>query len=162
MWPTESRNRPFWLPALCLALALVTASCASATQNKSPAALDPPAPSSTSAATSPPAAAPASTVAICGSPPCDKYLTRGETRSLDHAVSGHPIASAIALHLVVSALCGGVLCIWGEGFSFVYVEHETHLAAQNDECLRVHVLPKGHEWQLVNLDATNQSPYCTG
>ena len=101
-------------------------------------------------------------MAICGTPPCDKYLTRSETRSLDHAVSGHPIASAIALHLVVSALCGGVLCIWGEGFSFVYVEHETHLAAQNNECLRVHVLPKGHEWQLVNLDASNQSPYCTG
>ena len=163
MWPTESRNRPLWLLALCLALALVTASCASAAQNKSPAALDPPAPSSTPASTSapPPTSAPASAVAICGSPPCDKYLTRSETRSLDHAVSGHPIASAIALHLVVSALCGGVLCIWGEGFSFVYVEHETRVAAQNNECLRVHVLPKGHEWQLVNLDASNQSPYCT-
>lgn len=152
MWPTESRTRPFLLAALFLALALATASCTSAARDRRSAAVQAPAPSTTSA----------SAVAICGTPPCDKYLTRGETRSLDRAVSGHSIASAIALHLVVSALCGGVLCIWGEGYSFVVVEHETHLAAQNNECLRVHVLPKGHEWQLVNLDASNQSPYCTG
>ena len=152
MRPTETRIRPLWLLALCLALAPATASCKSAAQSQQPAAAQAPAPSSTSA----------SPVAICGTPPCDKYLTRSETRTLDHAVSGHPIASAIALHLVVSAFCGGVFCIWGEGFSFVYVEHETHLAAQNNECLRVHVLPNGHEWQLVNLDASNQSPYCTG
>jgi len=152
MWPTETRIRPILLVALCLALALATASCTPNAQDRQPAAAQAPAPSSSSAAAT----------AICGTPPCDKYLTRAATRDLDRAVSGHPIASAIVLHLVVSAFCGGVLCIWGEGFSFVYVEHETRLAAENNECLRVHVLPKGHEWQLVNLDASNQSPYCTG
>lgn len=158
MLPTESRIRPRSLALLCLAfaLALAAAACTPAAQNRSPAGIQAPAARSDPAAT-----APAAQAAVCGTPPCDKYLTRSETRDLDHAVSGHPIASAIALHLVVSAFCGGVLCIWGEGFSFVYVQHETHVAAQAGECLRVHVLPKGHEWQLVNLDASNQSPYCT-
>jgi len=99
---------------------------------------------------------------ICGTPPCDKYLSRGETRTLDKVLSGHPIASAIAMHLVVSTFCGVILCVWGEGVTFVYTERETHLAAQNGECLRVHVLPQGRAWQLVSLDTSNQSPYCTG
>jgi len=94
-------------------------------------------------------------------PPCDRYLSRGHTRTLDGAISGHPIASAIALHLVVSTLCGGVLCIWGEGFTFVYVQHAVHQAAQNGQCLRVHVLPQGHGWRLVSIDGSAQSPYCT-
>jgi len=71
------------------------------------------------------------------------------------------VAAAIALHLVVSAICGGIVCLWGEGVSYVYVERQTHLAAQNGECLRVHVLPQNHAWQLVSLDRSNQSPYCT-
>ncbi len=109
-----------------------------------------------------PAAAPSSSTKICGTPPCDKYLSRGDTRTLDKALSGHPIASAIAMHLVISTFCGGILCVWGEGVTFVYTERETHLASQNGECLRVHVLPQGRSWQLVSLDASNQSPYCTG
>ncbi|HEV3171180.1 MAG TPA: hypothetical protein VGZ32_12600 [Actinocrinis sp.] len=142
------RRLTFLVSALLAVAALVAAaSCSATAQDQSPAAAQ--------RTTDPP-------TAICGAPPCDKYLTRGETRTVDHAISGHPIATAIALHLVVSAFCGGVLCIWGEGFSFVYVQHEAHVAAQNDECLRVHVLPQGHQWQLVNLDASNQSPYCTG
>lgn len=142
------RRLTFVLSALLAVAALVgAASCSASAQDQSPAAAQ--------RTTDPPPK-------ICGTPPCDRYLTRGETRTLDRAISGHPIASAIALHLVVSAFCGGVLCIWGEGFSFVYVKEETHAAAQNDECLRVHVLPHGRQWQLVNLDASNQGPYCTG
>jgi len=38
----------------------------------------------------------------------------------------------IALHLVVSAFCGGIFCVWGEGVvTFVYVERETTTPAQN-------------------------------
>lgn len=99
---------------------------------------------------------------LCGVPPCDQYLSRGHTRDLNHALSGHPILSAVAMHLVVSAVCGGILCVWGEGFSFVYVQGKVHDAAQNGQCLRVHVLPHGHEWKIVSLDASNQAPYCTG
>jgi len=108
------------------------------------------------------AAAPSESAKICGTPPCDKYLSRGTTRTLDKALSGHPIASAIAMHLVISTFCGGILCVWGEGVTFVYTERETHLAAENGACLRVHVLPQGRSWQLVSLDTSNQSPYCTG
>jgi hypothetical protein len=108
------------------------------------------------------ASAPSTSSKICGTPPCDKYLSRGETRTLDKAITGHPIASAIALHLVISTFCGGILCVWGEGVTFVYTERQTHLAAQNGECLRVHVLPQGRAWQLVSLDTSNQGPYCTG
>jgi hypothetical protein len=139
---------------LLLAAIMTSAACAFSPQSTSstPAAqqlASPTAPSSSSSSKT------------CGVPPCDKYLSRGETRTLDSAISGHPIASAIALHLVVSAFCGGILCVWGEGVTFVYVERETHHAAQNHECLRVHVLPQGHTWQLVSLDTSNQSPYCT-
>ncbi len=138
---------------LPLVLAAVTAASCDPGRNQSPAA------AAQQASSSAPALAGA---AICGIPPCDKYLSRGETRTLNNAVSGHPIASALALHLVVSAFCGGVLCIWGEGVTFLYVQSKVHDAAQNGECLRVHVLPQGRAWQLVSLDGSNQSPYCTG
>ena len=140
-----------WTAALSALLALVLASCTLPPASSTPAAQQVESATASSASS-----------AICGVPPCDKYLPRQETKTLDSAISGHPIASAIALHLVISAICGGILCLWGEGVSFVYVERETHLAAQNGECLRVHVLPQGHAWQLVSLDASNQSPYCTG
>jgi hypothetical protein len=130
---------------------LAAGACTSSAQIDSPAVAQQPAATSR-------AATPAAT---CGIPPCDKYLTRSETQTLNRAITGHPITSAIVLHLVVSAFCGGIFCIWGEGISFVYIQHEAHLAAQSDECLRVHILPQGHQWQLVNLDASNQSPYCS-
>jgi hypothetical protein len=149
------RLRRRWLtfvPAALLAAALLpaAASCQAVTQ----------APAADSVSTS--SSAHASPAATCGTPPCDKYLSRSETRDLDHAVTDHPTVSAIAMHIVVSALCGGILCVWGEGFTFAYVQRETHIAAQNNECLRVHVLPQGRQWQLVSLDGSNQSPYCTG
>jgi hypothetical protein len=96
----------------------------------------------------------------CGIPPCVEYLSRSRTRTLDRAIGGHPIASGIALHLVVSAFCGGILCELGEGVGFVYVERHVHLAAQNGECLRVNVLPKGRVWQLVGLVVTDERPGC--
>ena len=139
-----------WTAALSALLVIVLASCTLPPPSSTPAAQQVESATATSASS-----------AICGVPPCDKYLPRQETRTLDSAISGHPIASAIALHLVISAFCGGILCLWGEGVTFVYAERETHLAAQNGECLRVHVLPQGHAWQLVSLDASNQSPYCT-
>ena len=146
------------LLSTCLAVVGVTA-CAYGTQGATPDQIQAPShaqPSTAASNTDPPLSTP-----ICGTPPCDKYLSRGDTRTLDSTISKHPLASAVALHLAVSLVCGAVLCVWGEGFTLAYVQHEAHLAAQNGECLRVHVLPQGHEWQLVQLDATNQSPYCT-
>lgn len=104
---------------------------------------------------------PASSTPICGVPPCDRYLSRSETRALNSTITDHPITTAIALHVAVGLVCGAVLCVWGEGFTLAYVQHEAHSAAQNGECLRAQILPKGREWQLVQLDATSQSPYCT-
>jgi hypothetical protein len=141
-----------WAAALCALLVITLSSCT----------LMPGSPSATPAAQQVVSAPPSSASSvICGTPPCDKYLPRSETRTLDKAITGHPVAAAIALHLVVSAICGGIVCLWGEGVSYVYVERQTHLAAQNGECLRVHVLPQNHAWQLVSLDRSNQSPYCT-
>lgn len=146
-------------PALLLSICVTVAgasSCMSATGGTVGSAAQ----LSTSSASSAPDSA-TSNAAICGLPPCDKYLSRSRTRSLDDALSGHPIVSAVALHLVVGLVCGVVLCIVGEGFTFIYAQREAHQAAKNGECLRVHILPQGRAWQLVRLDATNQSPYCT-
>jgi hypothetical protein len=141
------RSRGAAALALSALLTVTLAACTLAPQNSTPAAAQV-------------TTTPGTSSAICGTPPCDKYLSRGATRTLDDAISGHPIASAIALHLVVSAFCGGILCGWGEGVSFIYIKETTHRAAQDGECLRVHVLPRDHAWQLVSLDASNQSPYC--
>src|SRR5579859_6951562 len=108
-----------WTAALSALLVIVLASCTLPPSSSSPVAQQVESATASSASS-----------AICGVPPCDKYLPRQETRTLDSAISGHPIASAVALHLVISALCGGILCLWGEGVTFVYVERETHLAAQ--------------------------------
>ena len=133
--------------------------CSAVTGSSTPEQIQ--APSQVQASVGAAGANPTSSVAICGVPPCDKYLSRSDTRTLDSTISNHPLASAVALHLAVGVLCGAVLCIWGEGFTLAYVQHTAHQAAQNGECLRVHILPQGREWQLVQLDATNQSPYCT-
>ena len=63
---------------------------------------------------------------------CVKYVSRGTTRTIDSTISKHPVASAIALHVAVGLMCGAVLCVWGEGFTFVYVQHAAHQAAQNE------------------------------
>jgi hypothetical protein len=153
--------------SICLAMACATA-CVSAAGSSTPDQIQAPAqaqshsPAQSSTGTAAAAAAdPASGARICGVPPCDRYLSRGDTRTLDSAISKHPIASAIALHVAVGLLCGAVLCVWGEGFTLAYVQHAAHQAAQNGDCLRVHILPQGREWRLVQLDGTNQSPYCT-
>ena len=142
--------------SICLAVATV-AGCTPTTGNSAPAQIQAQSQAPSSAA----ASDPAPSTPICGVPPCVRYLSRSETRTLDSTITGHPLASALALHLAVSLLCGAVLCIWGEGFTLAYVQHEARVAAQNGQCLRANILPQGREWQLVQLEATNQSPYCT-
>lgn len=88
-------------------------------------------------------------------------MSRSKTRSLSTALSGHSLATEVALHLIVGAVCGGLLCIVGETLTVSSIEDAAHEAAQNSECLRIHVLPQGHEWDLAQFDASNQSPYCT-
>jgi hypothetical protein len=111
------------------------------------------------------AAAPAPAISdqtkLCGTPPCMRFLSRSETRTLQDTFTNHPIASAVAVHVVGTLLCGGVLCLLGEGVGLVYVERETKAAAAANECLRVRILPSGAEWKVVDLAPSNESPYCT-
>ena len=96
-----------------------------------------------------------------GTPPCMRYVSRGDTKKIADTVSAHPVISAVALHIVAGLLCGGVLCLLGAGISVVYVGHEASKATAAHECLRVRILPDGHEWRLVDITPSNQSPYCT-
>jgi hypothetical protein len=117
-----------------------------------------------SAPAAPKSSAPApssSSFPICGTPPCDKYLSRSQTHNIDADIAAHSLASEIALHLVVGLVCGGFLCDWGAGLTYDYVKAQIHQAAQNDECLRVRIFPHDGSRQLVQLVPTNQSPYCT-
>lgn len=147
------------LLSICLAVAGATA-CSSVGRSSTPDQIQAPSQVQSSAGVA--ASGPASSSShICGVPPCVKYVSRGTTRTIDNTILKHPVASAIALHVAVGLVCGAVLCVWGEGFTLAYVQHAAHEAAQNGECLRAQILPQGHEWRLVQLDATNQSPYCT-
>jgi len=161
---SESTSRRWFalLFSVCLVVAVAgAAACSSVTRSSTQEQIQASSQAQAQSSAGVAAVNPTSSVPICGVPPCDKYLSRGETRTLDSTISNHPLASALALHVAVGLLCGAVLCVWGEGFTLAYVQHTAHQAAQNGECLRVHILPQGHEWRLVQLDETNQSPYCT-
>jgi hypothetical protein len=108
-----------------------------------------------------PAAGSASDTRLCGTPPCMRFVSRGETRTLKATITDHPLISAVAVHVVGTVLCGGLLCLLGEGVSLTYIGNEARTAAQNNECLRVRILPNGHEWRLVDVSPSNQAPYCT-
>jgi hypothetical protein len=98
---------------------------------------------------------------ICGTPPCVRFISRGDTKTLNSTLTDHPILSTVALHAAVTVLCGGILCLLGEGVSLAYVEHAAKEAAGEHACLKVSILPDHDKWQLMNLSASNQSPYCT-
>ena len=111
------------------------------------------------AAANPPKATQDST-RLCGKPPCMRFVSRGETKNLQDTFTNHPIISAVAVHLVGSMLCGGILCLLGEGVGLGYVEHETKIAAGKDECLKVNILPSGAEWKIIDIEASDESLYC--
>jgi hypothetical protein len=98
---------------------------------------------------------------VCGTPPCMRFVSRSETQTIADTVGAHPFLSSVATHLVVGLLCGGILCLLGEGVGVAYVGETAKHAAAAHECLRVSILPNGHEWRLVDVTASNQSPYCT-
>ena len=98
---------------------------------------------------------------ICGTPPCMRFVSRGDTQKIADTAGAHPLVSSLALHLVVGLLCGGILCILGEGVGVSYVGETAKTAAKDHECLRVRILPSGKEWHLVDVVPSNQSPYCT-
>jgi hypothetical protein len=100
------------------------------------------------------------TTRLCGTPPCMRFASRSETRTLEDTLTNHPIVSAVAVHVVGSLLCGGILCLLGEGTGLVYIEHETKAAVAANECLKVAVLPSGAEWKIVSIKASDESPYC--
>lgn len=98
---------------------------------------------------------------ICGTPPCVRFVSRGDTKTLSSTIADHPILSTVALHAAVVVLCGGILCLLGEGVSLDYVGHAAKDAASQHACLKVSILPDSDKkWKLVNLSASNQSPYC--
>ncbi|MFL6117450.1 MAG: hypothetical protein ACJ786_39785 [Catenulispora sp.] len=100
---------------------------------------------------------------LCGTPPCVRYLSRGDTKTLSGTLTDHPVASTVVLHIALSALCGGILCLLGEGVSLPILAHKVNDAAAQHACLKVGILPdKDKKWQLVDITASNEKPYCTG
>ncbi|MEY9893489.1 hypothetical protein ABIA35_008654 [Catenulispora sp. MAP12-49] len=97
---------------------------------------------------------------ICGAPPCVRFVSRGDTKTLSTTIADHPILSTVALHAAVTVLCGGILCLLGEGVSLDYVAHAAKDAANQHACIRVNVLSDDDKWKLVSLTTSNQSPYC--
>ncbi|NUR26766.1 MAG: hypothetical protein HOV83_13145 [Catenulispora sp.] len=99
---------------------------------------------------------------LCGTPPCVRFLSRGDTKTLANTLKDHPLASTIAVHVALSALCGGILCLLGEGVSMPFVEKKAREAADQHACLKVSILPDKDKFSLMNIAASNESPYCTG
>lgn len=106
--------------------------------------------------------APASNSAekLCGTPPCVRYLSRSDTKTLADTLNDHPLASTIAVHVALSVLCGGILCLLGEGMSMPFVEKKAHEAASQHACLKVSILPDKDKFSLMNITASNDSPGC--
>ncbi|MBW8804695.1 MAG: hypothetical protein AUG49_08140 [Catenulispora sp. 13_1_20CM_3_70_7] len=103
-----------------------------------------------------------STEKLCGTPPCVRYVSRSETKTLSETLTDHPVASTVVLHIALSALCGGILCLLGEGVSLPILAHKANDAAAQHACLKVGILPdKDKKWQLVDITASNQKPNCT-
>lgn len=100
-------------------------------------------------------------VKVCGTPPCVRFVSRGDTKTLSSTLTDHPLISAVAVHVAIGVLCGGILCLLGEGVSTTYVDQAAKSAADQHACLKVSILPDQDRWKLVNLSASNQSPYCT-
>lgn len=100
------------------------------------------------------------TTKLCGTPPCMRFASRSQTRMLEDTLTNHPVVSAVAVHVVGSLLCGGILCLLGEGAGLVYIERETKAAVAADECLKVAILPSGAEWKIVSVKASDEAPYC--
>ncbi|WP_194896744.1 hypothetical protein [Catenulispora pinisilvae] len=98
---------------------------------------------------------------VCGTPPCERFVSRGDTKTLANTLTDHPILSTVALHAAVVILCGGILCLLGEGVSMEYVNRAAKDATAQHACLMVSILPDSSKWKLVSLSASNQSPYCT-
>lgn len=98
---------------------------------------------------------------LCGTPPCVRYLSRGDTKTLSQTLTDHPVASTIALHVALSMLCGGILCLLGEGVSLPILAHKANDAAAQHACLKVSILPDQDEkWKLVDVTASNAKPGC--
>jgi hypothetical protein len=98
---------------------------------------------------------------ICGAPPCVRFISRGDTKTLSTTIADHPILSTVALHAAVMVLCGGILCLLGEGVSLDYVGHAAKDASAQHACMRVNILSDSDKWKLVSITTSNQSPYCT-
>jgi hypothetical protein len=98
---------------------------------------------------------------ICGAPPCVRFISRGSTKTLSTTIADHPILSTVALHAAVMVLCGGILCLLGEGVSLDYVGHAAKDATAQHACMRVNILSDSDKWKLVSITTSNQSPYCT-
>jgi hypothetical protein len=145
------------LAAMLALLVLVTSACQSTAKAAGAQQVDPAQVHNVAPTTS----RPASDTQICGTPPCMRFVSRSETKTVADTVSAHPILSAVVLHGVGLLLCGGILCVFGEGVSLAYVGREAGIAAKAHECLRVRILPSGQEWRLVDISPSNQSPYCT-
>ena len=148
------------LAAMLALLVLLTSACRSTAASSGAQQVNPAQVHHAAPATTAPSGA-ASDTQICGTPPCMRFVSRSETKTVADTVSAHPLLSAVVLHGVGLLLCGGILCVLGEGVSLAYVGKEADIASKAHECLRVRILPNGQEWRLVDIAPSNQSPYCT-
>lgn len=105
-------------------------------------------------------AAKGSSEKLCGTPPCVRFMSRDDTKSLADTLKDHPLASTIAVHLALGMLCGGILCLLGEGVSMPFVEKKASEAADQHACLKVSILPNKDKFSLMSISASNESPYC--
>jgi hypothetical protein len=146
--------------ALILALLVVFAAACKSTSDSASSDSGSGGGSSVVASSAPIASSSGQAQKICGSPPCVRFVSRGDTKTLSSTIAEHPVLSTVALHAAVTVLCGGILCLLGEGVSLDYVGHAAKDAAGQHACLMVSILPDSSKWKLVSLSASNQSPYC--
>jgi predicted RNA-binding Zn ribbon-like protein len=155
----RSKSLPALIAAVLALLLFATAACKSSSSNADSGSPKPAGAGVT--ATSTAAGTASSDTRICGTPPCMRFVSRSETKTVADTAGAHPLLSAVALHVVVGLLCGGILCVLGEGVGVSYIGDAAKQAVANHECLRVRILPNGREWHLVDVTPSNQSPYCT-
>ena len=144
--------------ALILTLLLMFAAACKSTADSDSSSSGPS--GGTSVVTSAPTTGSGETQKICGAPPCVRYVSRGDTKTLSDTIADHPILSTVALHAAVMVLCGGILCLLGEGISLDYVGHAAKDAESQHACMKVNIMTDDDKWKLATITTSNQSPYC--
>jgi hypothetical protein len=147
--PKPTRLRILIAALLALLLVSTVTACASGFANSSSGA------DKTTAA-----ADTAGSLKLCGTPPCTRFMSRHDVKKLNTEITEHRVVSAVVWKLAFGLLCGGLLCLLGEGMSYEYVQNRIHEAAGLDDCLRVQINKSGPVNRLIMIGPSNLKPYC--